>query len=343
MREVLNTLYASTTGASLHLDGDAVRIYHPDQTGRRLLPLPRIDHIVVFRGTTITDDLLQRCASDGRTVTWLTGSGRFLARVTGPQKGPVSNRLAQYDAHRDPVHRFALGRCLVAAKLQNTRRLLLRAGRDATGTRQAALRATAATVAESLAALTGVDTLTAIMGVEGHAARRYVSAWRDLLTDHGQVPAPTHRSSRPPTDPVNAALSFGYGLLRVAVHGAIEQVGLDPHLGYLHGHRAAKPALALDLMESYRALLVDRVVFTAFNQRQLIMTHFETTPGGAVRLTGDGRRAFLSIWSAARDRTWPHPAAKSQVPAALIPLLDARILVRHLRGDTRHYVPWTPV
>ncbi|CAO5167462.1 CRISPR-associated endonuclease Cas1 1 [Frankia sp. AiPs1] len=343
MAELLNTLYATTPGTSLHLDGDAVRIWHPDdEKGRRRLPLIRIDHIVAFGGVTVTDDLLQRCATDRRSVTWLTGNGRFRARVEGPTGGNPHLRIAQHDHHRDPAQRLALAKAFVAGKLHNSRQVLLRAARDATSTRQTALRDTATHLADALPTLRDTTSITETMGVEGQAARRYIATWPHLLTSHATISAPPGRASRPATDPLNAALSFGYGILRVAVHGALDQVGLDPHIGYLHGIRPGKPALALDLMEEFRALLVDRLVFTAFNQRQLTDTDFENRPGGSCELTEKGRKNYLALWSTARARPWPHTLLAHDTPAATLPLLQARILARHLRGDIPQYIPWSP-
>lgn len=342
MPEVINnTLYVLTPGSILNLDTDAVRIYHPDNGARRL-PLVRIDHIVAFGGVTVTDELMHRCATDRRSVTWLTGNGRFRARVVGPQAGNPLLRVAQHDTYRDHTRRIATARYFVAGKLQNTRQVLLRAAADATGHRQERLRATATAIAETLPILAIADDINVILGHEGQAARRYVGNWRDMINDHSLVRAPTHRTSRPPTDPVNAALSFGYGMLRVAVHGALEDVGLDPYIGFLHGIRPGKPALALDLMEEMRQLLVDRLVFTAFNRRQLGPEHFDTHPGGACELTETGRKAYLALWSTARAREWPHRQLGRPVPAALLPLVQARLLARHLRGDQATYHPWNP-
>ena len=342
MAEIItNTLYVTTPGTSLHLDIDAVRIYHPDTGGRRL-PLVRIDHIVAFGGVTITDELFHRCAADKRSVTWLSGSGRFRARLIGPQGGNPLLRIAQHDALREPAVRLSTGAGFVAGKLQNTRQLLLRAAADAHGTRQAALRETAQHIEASLPTIADATDLNVILGIEGQAARRYVATWRHLLTTHAEVPAPNLRTSRPPTDPVNAALSFGYGMLRVAVHGALEQVGLDPYIGFLHGIRPGKPSLALDMMEEFRQLLVDRMVFTAFNRQQLRKQHFHQHASGAHELTDDGRRTFLTLWSEARARQWPHPSLGRKITAALLPLLQARIMARFLRGDIPGYQAWTP-
>lgn len=342
MPELLsNTLYVTTPGTSLHLDGDAVRIYHPDTQPRRL-PLLRIDHIVAFGGVTITDELLHRCAGDQRSVTWLSGMGRFRGRVDGPQVGNPLLRVAQHDHLRDPHRRRQLAARIVAGKPHNTRQLLLRAAEDAHGARQEALRRNADQTDDSIHQLPTMTSINEILGVEGLAARRYVATWRHLISDKADIATAAARSSRPPTDPLNAALSFGYGMLRVAVHGALDHVGLDPYIGYLHGIRPGKPSLALDLMEEMRALLVDRLVFTAINRRQLRREHFTEHLGGAHELTDDGRRTYLGLWSEARARQWPHPALKRKVPAALLPLVQARLLARYLRGDLDEYPTWNP-
>ncbi|NMO56068.1 type I-C CRISPR-associated endonuclease Cas1 [Actinoplanes sp. TBRC 11911] len=336
-----NTLYVMTPGSSLHLDNDAVRVYHPE-TGPKRLPLIRIDHVVAFGGVSITDDFLHRCAADQRTVTWLSGNGRFRARIVGPQAGNPLLRVAQHDALRDQDRRLAICRTIVAGKLQNTRQLLLKAAADASGTRLETLRSTATAIADDVISLPATNNINVILGIEGQAAKRYVATWRHLIVEHADISAPRHRISRPPTDPVNAALSFGYGMLRVAVHGALEHVGLDPYIGYPLGIRPGKPALALDLMEEMRHLLVDRLVFTAINRRQLQPTHFTQHPGGAHELNEDGRRAFLTLWSEGRARTWPHRQLGRVVAASILPLIQARLLARHLRGDATTYTPWNP-
>jgi CRISPR-associated protein Cas1 len=340
MTELLNTLYVQTPGTSLRLDGDAVRIYHPDQTGRRLLPLVRIDHVVLFGGVTITDDLLLRCADDGRSISWLTGFGRFRARVSGPTAGNPLLRQAQHRAAGLPEQRLVLARAVVAGKIHNARQEMHRAGRDASGHRQIALRTAAELQAERLALLPGARSASEVLGIEGVAARDYFATLPHLVTgakEWGSV----GRAKRPPTDPVNCVLSFLYGMLRVAVHGALEQVGLDPYIGFLHGVRPGKPALALDLMEEFRPLLADRLAFTMVNRRELTPDDFEKLPNGAYRLTDVGRKVVLNAWQTSRQRPWRHAQLKRDVPGAVIPLVQARLLARHLRGDLASYQPWT--
>lgn len=340
MTELLNTLYVQTPGTSLHLDGDAVRIYHPDQTGRRLLPLARIDHLVLFGGVTVTDDLIIRCAEDGRSISWLTANGRFRVRTVGPTTGNPLLRQAQHRAADTDQQRHQLATAVVAGKIHNARQVLLRAARDTRGHRQTALRASAELLAGRLALLAEAGTVEEILGVEGVAARDYFAAMPYLLTDSKTWHA-SGRNKRPPTDPLNCLLSFLYGMLRVAVQGALEQVGLDPYIGFLHGVRPGKPALALDLMEEFRPLLVDRLAVTMLNRRQLAKDDFEALPNGGYRLTDAGRREVLSAWQHSRQREWPHHQLGRDVPAALLPLVQARLLARHLRGDLAAYQPWT--
>lgn len=336
MIELLSTLFVTTPGTSLHLDGDAVRAYHPDTPGRRLIPLLRIDHIVAWNGVDISANLIHRCATDHRSITWVSRNGRFLARTSGPQLGSPHLRLAQYRAFDNPTRRSSIAAACIAGKLHNYRQLLLRAARDATGTRQTELRHIATRHADALTALTTSSDLAHLLGIEGNAARDYFQAL-DLLAPG----IAAGRTRRPPRDPANCLLSFGYGMLRVAVQGALEHVGLDPYLGFLHGIRPGKPALALDLMEEFRPLLVDRLVLTLINRRQLTDHHTRQLPGGAVELTDDGRRFFLEQWSHARERPWHHAGLNREIPAALLPLTQARLLARHLRGDSDTYLPWT--
>ncbi|GAB3810823.1 type I-C CRISPR-associated endonuclease Cas1c [Micromonospora zhanjiangensis] len=340
MTELLNTLFVQTPGTSLHLDGDTVRVYHPEQVGRRILPLVRIDHLVLFGGTTITDDLLLRCADDGRSVSWLTNMGRFRARVAGPTSGNPVLRQAQHRAAESGEHRLRLAIAMIAGKIHNARQVLLRTARDTSGHRQTALRATAELEAQRLTLLAAATRIDEVLGVEGIAARDYFAAVPYLVTNSKQWGA-SGRSKRPPTDPVNCLLSFLYGMLRVAVHGALEQVGLDPYIGFLHGVRPGKPALALDLMEEFRPLLADRLAFTLLNRRELSLDDFEKMPNDAYRLTEAGRRTVLNAWQQSRQREWPHVQLGREIAGALLPLAQARLLARHLRGDLPAYQPWT--
>ncbi|HEX4811525.1 MAG TPA: CRISPR-associated endonuclease Cas1, partial [Nonomuraea sp.] len=183
--------------------------------------------------------------------------------------------------------------------------------------------------------------LDEVLGWEGQAARLYFQGLAAMLRTTPDFASFTVRTRRPPTDPVNALLSFLYGLTRTLVHGATEQVGLDPYLGFLHGLRPGKPALALDLMEEFRPIHADRLALNLLNRKQLRAEHFETMPGGAVQLTEDGRRTVLTEWQAWKSKEWPHKLLGRKVSASLLPVIQARLLARHIRGELPAYMPWT--
>ena len=340
MTELLNTLYVQTQGAALFLDHDAVRVTAPDRPGHQALPLRRLDSIIAYGHVSFSADLLKRCAEDGRDIVWMSRSGHFLARVDGPVQGNVLLRHAQHLAHADPARRLAIARCCVAGKVQNSRQMLLRSARDADLEPQAELRRIADDLATIVSGLPGIAGIDELLGAEGNAARLYYQGFALLLHPGDGIPPFTLRTRRPPTDPVNAVLSFLYGLLRSAVHGGAEQVGLDPYVGFLHGLRPGKPALALDMMEEYRPVFADRLALTLFNRRQLRSGHFEQLPGGAVRLTEDGRKLVLTEWQQSRQREWPHQLLGRAIPVALLPAMQARLLARHLRGELPSYLPW---
>lgn len=338
--ELLNTLYVQTQGASLYLDHDAIRVTIPDQPGHQSLPLRRLESIVLFGHVNVSSELLMRCADDGRPIVWMSLSGRFRARADGPVHGNVLLRHAQHLAHADPQRRLDIARSCVAGKIQNSRQMLLRGARDVDTSRQSQLRESAESLADALPAARDAASLDELLGVEGNAARIYYEGFAILLRPDDDIPAFVLRTKRPPTDPVNAVLSFLYGMLRSCIHGGAEQVGLDPYIGFLHGLRPGKPALALDLMEEYRPVFADRLALTLFNRRQLQAAHFDELPGGAVRLSEDGRKLVLTEWQLSRQREHPHRLLGRSIPASLLPVIQARLLARHLRGELPAYMPW---
>jgi CRISPR-associated protein Cas1 len=340
MTELLNTLYVQTQGASLHLDHDSLKFVAPDAP-KRTLPLRRLDSIVVYGHVALSGELITRCAEDGRSVVWMSQSGRFLGRVDGRTCGNVLLRHAQHLAHANPVARLTIARCCVAGKVHNSRQVLLRGARDAEANGQVSLRSLAEDLGDLLVKVGDATDLDALMGWEGQAARLYFDGLSKMLRTPPEFALFTARIRRPPTDPVNALLSFLYGLTRGLVHGALEQVGLDPYLGFLHGLRPGKPALALDLMEEFRPIHADRLALNLLNRKQLRTEHFETLPGGAVQLTEDGRRLVLTEWQTWKTKEWPHKILGRRIPSALLPVVQARLLARHIRGELSTYMPWT--
>jgi len=335
--DVLDTLYVSTPGTSLHLESDAIRLVHPDRPGRQIVPMLRLESIVLWGGVSVSSEVMRHCADLGIHLTWISQNGRLIASVAGDEPGRGELRLAQYRAYDDLDHRLALTRLFLAGKLQGYRQLLLRAARDAEPRRQARLRDVAKVHADAIGSLATASSMTECLGLEGQAARAYFSA-AELVFTKATV---SGRTRRPPMDATNCYLSMGYGLLRTSVHAALVHVGLDPMIGFMHGVRGTKPSLALDVMEEMRGLLVDRLVATLVNRGQLVAErHTRQLPGGAVEFTDEGRMAFLSHWAESRQRSWPHKAVGRTMTAAEIPFMQARLLARHLREPSFSYQPW---
>lgn len=339
MIELLNVLYVLTQGAVLNLDHDTVRVTVEGETRLRA-PLLRLGGIVVSGNVTITPFLIHRCAEDGRSVVWLTRSGRFKAKMEGAVRGNVLLRRAQHQALDTPGWPARIARQFVAAKMQNSRLLLLRSARDSGEEGARALREAAHRIEDGLVRLREADDLDFVRGLEGEAARSYFGVFGYFIRGDVAAFGVDGRTRRPPRDRANALLSFLYALVRSECSSALEGVGLDPQVGYLHTLRPGRPALALDLMEEFRPLLADRLAIRLINRRQLQARHFEATPGGAVHLTDDGRRAVIAAYQERKEQPVTHPLLKQKVPLGLVPHVQARLLARHLRAELPHYPPF---
>lgn len=292
MTELLNTLYVLTDGAYLQLDSDTVRVTVEGETRLRA-PLVRLGSIMVFGAVSISPFLIHRCADDGRSVVWMTRNGRFKARVEGSTRGNVLLRRSQHLALDLPGSPARIARQFVAAKVQNSRQVLARGARETVGESAAELHAATDRLGGILLRLRELEGLDLVRGAEGEAAKTYFSVFGHLVRT-GEAFVPDGRSRRPPRDRANALLSFLYALVRQECVSALEGVGLDPQVGYLHALRPGRPALALDLMEEFRPLIADRLALTLVNRRQLAESHFEESTGGAVRLNDEGRRTVLT-------------------------------------------------
>jgi CRISP-associated protein Cas1 len=340
MLELLNVLYVQSQGAYLRLEHDTVRVELEGQERLRA-PLIRLGGIVVFGQVSLSPFLIQRCAEDGRSLVWLDRNGRFRARIEGAARGNVLLRRAQHLALSDRERTWRIARQIVAGKVQNTRTVLLRGAREALLDEDATVLVEAAErLAGVLARLRTNEGLDEIRGGEGEAARTYFGVFGYMIRSDRRAFAPDGRSRRPPRDRANALLSFLYALVRGECASALEGVGLDPQVGYLHALRPGRPALALDLMEELRPVLADRLALTLINRRQLRPECFEEKPGGSVLLTEKGRREVIVAYQKRKEREVEHRALRQKVPLGLVPHVQARLLARHLRGDLRDYPPF---
>lgn len=341
--QLLNTLYVTTPEAYLHLDNDTLRIEVARETRLRV-PLHHLSSVVCFGHVMISPILMHRLADDGKSLVLLDAQGRFKARLEGAVSGNVLLRQAQHNRLASADFRLGVAKSCIAGKLKNCRQVLLRGARESgRADDNEALIAVADEFARALARLEHAGDLDAVRGVEGDAAKRYFDVMGKLVRPEAR-PAftPDGRSRRPPRDRMNALLSFLYALLMNDCRSAIESVGLDPQIGYLHAIRPGRAALALDLMEEFRPLLADRLALTLINRRQIQPNDFEVRPGGAVSLTEAARKAVVVAYQERKQETLTHPLLDTTMAIGLTPYVQARLLARHIRADAEHYLPFTP-
>jgi len=338
---LLNTLYVTTPEAYLRLEGETVCVM-VDGDKRLQIPLHHLGALVLFDHVMLSPALIGRCAEDGRSVVWLDRSGRFKARLEGPVNGNVLLRQAQYRAADDGDRALTLARASVAGKLRNSRQVLVRGARenDHGGEREALIGA-ARLISAEVRRIPQSDTLDILRGLEGDSARIYFAALPYLMREavRGAFAFST-RSRRPPRDRFNALISFLYALKLTDCRTALETVGLDPQVGFLHAVRPGRPALALDLLEEFRAPLCDRLALTLINRGQIRERDFDERPGGAVLLNDSGRKTAISAYQLRKQETIRHPVLETDVSIGLLAQVQARLLARFLRGDVEYYIPF---
>jgi CRISPR-associated protein Cas1 len=336
-----NTLYITTPEAYLRLEGDTVCVMI-DDAKRMQVPLHHIGSLVLFDHAMLSPALLGRCAEEGKSVVWLTRSGRFSARLEGPVSGNILLRQAQHRAAEAPAQALELAKATLAGKIRNSRQLLMRGAResDEAAGKDILVRA-AKHLAGQVRKLPEAASLDILRGLEGEAAARYFEALPQVMKPQFRPDFPfACRTRRPPRSRFDALISFLYALATGDCRAALETVGLDPQLGYLHSVRPGRPALALDLVEEFRAPLADRLALTLINRAQIQPKHFEEREGGAVLLNDEGRKIVITAWQTRKQEEVTHPVLQKGVPIGLLPQLQARLLARRLRGEIARYVPY---
>lgn len=340
MRHLLNTLFVTSEDIYLSLDGENIVANRGKEAVARY-PLHTLSGILSFSYAGASPALMGACAKRGISLTFCTQHGKFLARVSGEANGNVLLRRTQYRVADDPVQSCRIARTMIFGKIYNARWCIERTRRDH-GLRVDGekLSAVSAQMKELLPQILAATELDSLRGLEGAAATVYFSVWDQMILGNKDVFTFQARSRRPPKDPVNALLSFAYSLLANDCAAALESVGLDAYVGFLHRDRPGRSSLALDLMEELRPCVADRFVLTSINNRIFQKTDFEYRESGGVYLKDDARRIFLQRWQERKRESLTHPFLGEKIPWGLVPYLQALLLSRYLRGDLEEYPPF---
>lgn len=338
MKKHLNTLFVTTQGAYLAKDGETVAV-RVDGEVRLRVPVHTIDGIVCFGNVGCSPFLMGFCGENNVTISFLTENGRFLARVVGPVSGNVLLRREQYRRADDPGFSAQIAAACISGKVANSRTVLQRTIRDhGDATDISALEEVVSHLGASLRRLQGGLDLDAIRGVEGDAAHIYFSVFDHLVVRDKEAFAFEERNRRPPLDRMNCLLSFLYTLVMHDVRSALECVGLDPAVGFLHRDRPGRMSLALDMMEEFRPF-ADRLALSLVNLGQLQEKDFDISEAGSVRMKDDPRKTLLVAYQKRKQDVINHPFLNEKMPIGLLFHMQALLLARFLRGDLDGYPP----
>ena len=352
MKKLLNVLYVTIQGTYLTLEGETVVVSVKGEK-KAQFPLLNLQGLICFGNVLCSPFLLGACAEHGIAVSFLTANGRFLARIQGGVCGNVLLRRAQMLRAEDPVRRSQLAGLFLMAKILNSRTVLHRFLRDYGDNLDESVKAdfeSAIAAMKAVGRSIGGEVMTdppssasdamERMGQEGYVANLYFTCFPHLIVQQKtDFPFPG-RCKHPPTDRVNAMLSFAYTLLAHDCAAALESVGLDPAIGFLHSLRPGRDSLALDLMEEFRAYMADRLVLSLINRRQVNARDFKFTDTGAVRMNDDSRKTLIHAWQERKQELMLHPYLNEKIPLGMFPYAQALILARYLRGDIDLYPPF---
>jgi CRISPR-associated protein Cas1 len=336
----LNTLYVTTRGSCVRRDRQNI-VVEIEKKVRCAVPIHHLDGIAIFGRGMVSPPAMSFCQESGVALTFLTESGRLMARVDAPRSGNVLLRREQFRLADRPDACARLARSFVAGKLHNARNTLLRAAREkADQADSATFERTASIIGGHIEDLPGAVTTDSVRGHEGDSARVYFEAFPSLIRAARRAEFPMNgRTRRPPLDRVNALLSFVYALVQSDCVAGLVAAGLDPDVGFLHADRPGRPGLSLDLLEEFRTLLADRLVLALINRQQIGPTDFVDRDGGSVEMTPAGRKVVIQAYVGRKREIVRHPLLESEVTFGQLPFLQAKLLARHIRGDCDTYLP----
>lgn len=337
MKKLLNTLYVTSENSYLALDGENIVVLEDKQEIGRL-PLHNLDSVVSFGYRGTSPALMGACAERNISLCYVSPQGKFLARVSGRTKGNVILREQQYKSSCDEKVSFSIAQNCIIGKVFNARWVLERAVRDHSLQIDVdRVKDTSEKLKNSLEYIKNCKSKEQLRGYEGEAASIYFSVFNELILQQKTDFVFGGRSKRPPMDNVNAMLSFVYTLLTNQIASALECVGLDPYVGYLHTERPGRVSLALDLIEELRAVLADRFVLSLINKKIVSKKNFKIKENGAVLMNDELRKKLLTEWQNKKKESLTHPYLKEKIQWGMVPYVQAMLLARYLRGDLDGY------
>ncbi|MDO4565558.1 MAG: type I-C CRISPR-associated endonuclease Cas1c [Clostridia bacterium] len=340
MRKLLNTLFVTSENAYLTLDGENVVVKNANVEIARF-PLHNFEGIISFSYAGASPSLMGALAKHGINLCFCTPNGRFLARTTANSNGNVLLRRKQYRIADDEAQSREIARNMIFAKVHNCRWSVDRTARDhAIRVDVDKILAAGQKLSGMLPMIKYASSLDSLRGMEGEAATVYFGVFNEMILSNKDAFFYKGRSRRPPLDKLNALLSFAYAMLARDCSSALESVGLDPYVGFLHTDRPGRVSLALDLMEEFRPCMADRFVLTLINNRIIKAQDFSDEAGGAVNLADEGRKRFLTEWQERKRDVITHPYLKEKIPWGLAPHMQALLLARYIRGDIDGYPPF---
>ncbi|RME50964.1 MAG: type I-D CRISPR-associated endonuclease Cas1 [Deltaproteobacteria bacterium] len=330
----MSTLYITQEGAILRKTDERLRVTLKDETLIDI-PLIKVSSVVILGRATVTSAAADALMQNKIPLSYLTAHGRFIGRLEPAFSKNCLLRREQYALHFDEERRLEVARRFVGGKVANMRVMLRRAEREGAGEGVSEAIRGIKRLEKEIPRSRGIEEL---LGQEGAASSLYFGVFDDLLRAEGF--SFEKRIRRPPTDPVNALLSFGYALLAGNLHALLEVVGFDPYIGFLHADRYGRASLALDLMEEFRPVIVDSVVLLCINKRILRPDHFESEITGACRLTPEGRKLFLTQYERRKLTEVQHPVFGYRVSYHRCAELQARLLAKFVQGEIEEYLPF---
>jgi len=340
VRKLLNTLYVTSQGSYIHKEGETI-IVEREQQKVLQLPVHTLGGIVCFGNVLCSPFLLGFCAEHDISISFLTEYGSFLASVRGPVSGNVLLRREQYRIADNSEKSAKIAANIVTGKLMNSRLVMNRAIRDHGDKIDiATIRRASSSIHRLIEEVAIAVNLDEIRGIEGMAASEYFAVFNQLIVDQKEDFVFNERNRRPPLDPVNALLSFIYTLLVHDVRSALETVGLDPTVGFLHRDRPGRPGLALDLMEEFRPVIADRLVLSLINRRQVAPNGFKKAESGAVVIDDSTRKTVLVEYQNRKQDEIFHPYIEEKIPLGLLFFVQANLMARFIRGDIDGYPPF---